>query len=767
MKTVYMTLSSIFIVLMGVYCIYLKQNKSPLSKSLFNLHLGAIVSTALYNISLITTKLLFAYFITSLYYISIHFLVILLTDFIFIFTEMSSSPKYKKFIKFFNKIWLYVFFVDSFILILNPFFHHEFELSRLYINHNIFLCWNAKYFWMFNIHLCLCFALSAVIFGILLVKIIKANRFYKSKYISVFAVFLITLVVNVVFLKSKTYFDFSVLFYSVFSIICSCFTLFSIPRSIQNEMLKHLSDNINIGIFCFNLERKCIYSNNTAKKFFLAKDEILNELKSLLALRKDFVKRNIEIKQDDKTLTLAEEFSYLLDSQKKAYGYILKLNDITEELDKASEELFDSTHDALTGLLTRDAFYSETEKILKSDPNSQYYMICTNIKNFKLVNDLFGSEKGDEFLKEFATKLKNTQYKTILTGRITGDRFAILINKTEVDEVDALQKIKELEKFTVSLNYKLHIFVGIYKITDINENVSSMFDKAALAIKNISENYSVNVAYYDNDMLSILKKNREVINAFNDALNNNHFKMYLQPQVRCSDEKVVGAEALVRWETEKGVIHSPASFIKILEDNGLIHELDKFIWEKAVQLLQKWQLLGIDHHISVNVSTRDFYLIPLYETFTSLVTKYGIPPQKLKLEITETALVHDLKRHKQIITDLQKFGFTIEMDDFGSGYSSLTILKNISINILKIDMMFLSKTKHKERSKKILESVIKMAQKLGIKIIVEGVEDKEQAEFLRNLNCDFFQGYLYSKPITVANFESNYISKTNISGGTR
>lgn len=762
-----MTLSSIFIVLIGVYCIYLKQNKSPLSKSLFNLHLGAIVSTVLYNISLITTKLLFAYFITSLYCISIHFLVILLTDFIFIFTEMSSSPKYKKFIAVFKEIWLYVFFVDSFILILNPFFHHEFELSRLYINHNVFLCWNAKYFWMFHIHLCLCFALSAVIFGILLVKIIKANRFYKSKYISVFAVFLITLVVNIVFLKSKTYLDFSVLFYSVFSIICSCFTLFSIPRNIQNEMLKQLSDNINIGIFCFNLERKCIYSNNTAKKFFLAKDEILNELKSLLALRKDFVKRNIEIKQDDKTLTLAEEFSYLLDSQKKAYGYILKLNDITEELNKASEELFDSTHDALTGLLTRDAFYSETEKILKSDPNSQYYMICTNIKNFKLVNDLFGSEKGDEFLKEFAKKLKNTQYKTILTGRITGDRFAILLNKTEVDEVDALQKIKELENFTVSLNYKLHIFVGIYKITDINENVSSMFDKAVLAIKNISENYSVNVAYYDNDMLSILKKNREVINAFYDALNNNHFKMYLQPQVRCSDEKVVGAEALVRWETEKGVIHSPASFIKILEDNGLIHELDKFIWEQAVQLLQKWQLLGIDHHISVNVSTRDFYLIPLYETFTSLVTKYGIPPQKLKLEITETALVHDLKRHKQIITDLQKFGFTIEMDDFGSGYSSLTILKNISINILKIDMMFLSKTKHKERSKKILESVIKMAQKLGIKIIVEGVEDKEQAEFLRNLNCDFFQGYLYSKPITVANFESNYISKTNISGGTR
>ena len=767
MKTVYMTLSSIFIVLMGVYCIYLKQNKSPLSKSLFNLHLGAIVSTVLYNISLITTNLLSAYFITSLYYISIHFLVILLTDFIFIFTEMSSSPKYKKIIAFFKKIWLYVFLVDSFILILNPFFHHEFELSRLFINHNVFLCWNAKYFWMFNIHLCLCFALSAVIFGILLVKIIKANRFYKSKYISVFAVFLITLFVNVVFLKSKTYFDFSVLFYSVFSIICSCFTLFSIPRSIQNEMLKQLSDNINIGIFCFNLERKCIYSNSTAKKFFLAKDEILNELKSLLALRKDFVKRNIEIKQDDKTLTLAEEFSYLLDSQKKAYGYILKLNDITEELNKASKELFDSTHDALTGLLTRDAFYSETEKILKSDPISQYYMICTNIKNFKLVNDLFGSEKGDEFLKEFAKKLKNSQYKTILTGRITGDRFAILINKTEVDEIEALQKIKELEKFTVSLNYKLHIFVGIYKITDINENVSSMFDKAALAIKNISENYSVNIAYYDNDMLSILKKNREVINAFNDALNNNHFKMYLQPQVRCSDEKVVGAEALVRWETEKGVIHSPASFIKILEDNGLIHELDKFIWEQAVQLLQKWQLLGIDYHISVNVSTRDFYLIPLYETFTSLVTKYGIPPQKLKLEITETALVHDLKRHKQIITDLQKFGFTIEMDDFGSGYSSLTILKNISINILKIDMMFLSKTKHKERSKKILESVIKMAQKLGIKIIVEGVENKEQAEFLRNLNCDFFQGYLYSKPITVANFESNYISKTNISGGTR
>ncbi|WP_296669122.1 MULTISPECIES: EAL domain-containing protein [unclassified Treponema] len=767
MKTVYMTLSSIFIVLIGVYCVYLKQNKSPLSKSLFNLHCGVIASTVFYNISLLTTTLWFAYFIISLYHISIHFLIVLLADFIFIFTEMPSSQKHKKFITVFKKIWLYVFLVDAFILIINPFFHHEFELSDLYINHNIFLCWTAKYFFVFYIHLCLCILLSAVIFAILLKKIIQTNRFYKSKYILVFAVFLITFVVNIIFLKSKSYLDFSVLFYSIFSIICSYFTLFSIPRNIQNEMLKQLSDNINIGIFCFNLERKCIYSNNTAKKFFLAKNEILNELKSLLALRKDFVKRNIEIKQNNKTLTLSEEFSYLLDSQKKAYGYILKLSDITEELNKAAKELFDSTHDALTGLLTREAFYAETEKILKSNPDSPYYMICTNIKNFKLVNDLFGSEKGDEFLRKFAQALQKSQYKAVLTGRITGDRFAILMNKTEVDELNALQKIKELEKLTDSLNYKLHIFVGIYKITDNNEKVSSMFDKAVLAIKNISENYSANVAYYDNDLLSNLKKNRDVINAFNNALANKHLKMYLQPQVRCSDEKVVGAEALVRWETENGAIHSPNSFIKILEDNGLIHNLDKFIWEQAVQLLQKWQFLGIDYHISVNVSAKDFYLIDLYKTFTSLVIKYGIPPQKLKLEITETALVHDLKLHKQIITELQKFGFIIEMDDFGTGYSSLTILKNISINILKIDMMFLSKTKHEERSKKILEAVIKMAQKLGIKIIVEGVEDKEQAEFLKNLNCDFFQGYLYSKPISVADFESNYISKTNTLGGTK
>ena len=206
----------------------------------------------------------------------------------------------------------------------------------------------------------------------------------------------------------------------------------------------------------------------------------------------------------------------------------------------------------------------------------------------------------------------------------------------------------------------------------------------------------------------------------------------------------------------------------MLEDNGQIYRLDQFIWEQAAQTIQRWQAQKIDLSIAVNVSANDFYHLDLFKHFTALVKKYGIPPQKLKLEITETVLIHDLTLHKQTLTKLQDFGFIIEMDDFGSGYSSLMVLKNIDVDILKIDMAFLSKTEHEERSKKILQYVIKMAQKLGIKIIVEGVETLEQAKFLKKLHCDFFQGYLYSKPVSMEEFERKFLQqfqKTGQDGG--
>ena len=211
--------------------------------------------------------------------------------------------------------------------------------------------------------------------------------------------------------------------------------------------------------------------------------------------------------------------------------------------------------------------------------------------------------------------------------------------------------------------------------------------------------------------------------------------MFLQPQVDCKG-MAYGAEALVRWQHPERGLLSPAVFIDVLEKAGLIYKLDRYMWEKAAEKLGEWKREGHDrYHISVNISTKDFYLIDVYETFTGLVDKYNINPDKLKLEITETALMADFKKNMEIIRRLQNYGFKIEIDDFGSGYSSLNMLKDISAD----------------------ESIVSLAGKLGMEVITEGVEKESQVNMLKDMGCNMFQGYFFSKPVQIKEFEDRYL----------
>ena len=195
-----------------------------------------------------------------------------------------------------------------------------------------------------------------------------------------------------------------------------------------------------------------------------------------------------------------------------------------------------------------------------------------------------------------------------------------------------------------------------------------------------------------------------------------------------------------------------------LEKNGLISEVDKYIWELACKQLKKWKSEGKEHlYISVNISPRDFYFLNIYQIFTSLVETYDISPKNLKLEITETAIVLDVNRQLELIERLRNYGFIVEMDDFGSGYSSLNMLKDIQVDVLKIDMAFLRKSKDETRSKKILHMIINLSKQLGMPVISEGVETKEQVEYLSELGCDMFQGYYFAKPMDVTSFEQLYL----------
>ena len=232
--------------------------------------------------------------------------------------------------------------------------------------------------------------------------------------------------------------------------------------------------------------------------------------------------------------------------------------------------------------------------------------------------------------------------------------------------------------------------------------------------------------------------------------------MFLQPQVNAKGE-LYGAEALVRWQHAQRGLLSPAMFIDVLEKAGLIYKLDRYIWESAAQKLKEWKDKGAEqYHISVNISTKDFYFVDIYEIFTGLIEKYDIRPDRLNLEITETALMSDFDKNMEILKQLQEYGFKIEIDDFGSGYSSLNMLKDISADVLKIDMGFLRASENEAKGMDILESIIVLAGKLGMDVITEGVEMEKQLTMLSNMGCGIFQGYYFSKPIPTNEFEDKY-----------
>ena len=346
----------------------------------------------------------------------------------------------------------------------------------------------------------------------------------------------------------------------------------------------------------------------------------------------------------------------------------------------------------------------------------------------------------------------NPSERTIC-ARLMNDRFALCLPREEFDEKRVADSVKELQCEFTGNSFHLHMYMGVYEIRDRDEAVSIMVDKANIAADTIKNNYDCCVAYYDEHLLEISIEQRRLLGEFEPALQNDEFVMYLQPQVK-RDGAAKGAEALVRWVHPSRGILTPYAFIDILENAGLIYKLDLYIWEKAAQKLAEWKEKGYgSYHISVNISTKDFYIIDIYETFTGLINKYGIAASNLHLEITETTLMTDFEKNMNIIHKLQGVGFRVEIDDFGSGYSSLNMLKDISADVLKIDMGFLRKSENEVKGQDILESIITLAGKIGMDVITEGVETKKQLDMLTMMGCHEFQGYYFSKPIPTDEYE--------------
>ena len=410
-------------------------------------------------------------------------------------------------------------------------------------------------------------------------------------------------------------------------------------------------------------------------------------------------------------------------------------------------------YDHLTGLYSKEFFWQQLKEILLNNEEDEYDIVCCNIENFKLYNDAFGAANGDRLLCEIAEFLTEKVEEHELLSRFRADRF-MWVKKSEYiynEEVfTALdQQIRQLPGAG-----NLHMKWGIYKITDRSVPVEKMCDRVMLAVDSIKGKYLKHYVVYDDAMREKLLREQEIIEEMADSLEDHQFQIYLQPKICLHDGTLAGAEALVRWKhPEKGMI-SPGEFIPLFEKNGFITQMDQYVWEQTCVLIKEWKAKGYPVvPVSVNVSRADFYITDLTEYMDALVRKYDLQPSDLHLEVTESVYTENPIQILHMIEGLRSRGFVIELDDFGSGYSSLNMLNQMKLDIMKLDMKFIQSEMMKPEDQGILRFIIDLAHSMKLSVVAEGIETGEQVERIKKLGCDYAQGYFFSRPVCVEEFE--------------
>lgn len=409
-------------------------------------------------------------------------------------------------------------------------------------------------------------------------------------------------------------------------------------------------------------------------------------------------------------------------------------------------------YDRLTGLYNKEFFYRRVVDILSGHTDKKYDIICSDIENFKLINDIFGIPNGDRLLREIAQIYRDVVGDFGICGHLNADRFVCLLEHRAEYTNDMFAHITSRLN---TLPYAKSIVMkwGIYAIEDSSLPAEKMCDRALLAARSIKGQYGKYFACYDDALRSELVRERRITDQMEAALSEGQFEVYLQPKYRLSGERLSGAEALVRWNHPEWGMQQPGAFIPLFEKNGFITSLDQFVWDRTCAVMRGWDDQGFPPlPVSVNVSRADLYNEDLGSILLAIVQKYDLEVSRLPLEITESAYTDDPNQIIETVNSLKKLGFIIEMDDFGTGYSSLNMLNQMPLDVLKLDMKFIQNETAKPMNQGILRFIMELARFMGLSVVAEGVETKEQLERLREIGCDYVQGYYFAKPMSSGNF---------------
>ncbi len=409
--------------------------------------------------------------------------------------------------------------------------------------------------------------------------------------------------------------------------------------------------------------------------------------------------------------------------------------------------------DALTGLYNRETFCKKAAALMQQDPNRPYSIVYMDISCFKVINELFHVETGNLILKTAAYFFMVVIDESFgVSGRIDADHFVVCLPTEKLDIEQMLEGIDQTVQ-SLGIRHNILFYAGIYPVDNPFLPVDQMCDRAHMALNKIKGNYMNRYAYYDDSMRELMLQEQMIVRDMEGALHDNQFEIYLQPVYNLCQKRIVSAEALVRWIHPTDGIISPGKFIPIFERNGFIVRLDRFVWEEVCRLLHERKKRGeAIVPISVNVSRLNFYNRDLLDFLLSLLEKYDLEASMLKLEVTETAYTDNPFQLSALINTFREHGFPVLMDDFGSGFSSLNMLKNLPMDVLKIDMGFVQELESSERANVVMKGIVNLAKDLGMGVIVEGVETKKQLDRLAAIGCEDIQGFYFSRPLPIPDF---------------
>ncbi len=435
-----------------------------------------------------------------------------------------------------------------------------------------------------------------------------------------------------------------------------------------------------------------------------------------------------------------------------------KTKEAPDQLSSKEQDML-SRRDSLTGLYLLEYFKEKVEHFLeKSDKDENYVMLCTDVTHFERINNLYGLKQADKMLIDLAGLLMKSGEGVICACRSIADHILVLM--TYQDRQALRKKLQELcDSFgrTIKNRYpeaSPRLGIGVYEIRDKKEEIENIVEHANVARKGLRLGSSSSIVFYDDHLTRGIDRVREIESRMENALANGEFKVYFQPKYNLDTGSIAGAEALCRWIPDDGKAIYPDEFIPVFEENGFIMKLDYYMLNKVCEMIQKRQREGKENvRVSVNQSRVLLNDEQYQDKVAAVLARHGSPGQFIELELTERIFQDDLTEFANIMDQIRGLGIKWSIDDFGTGYSSLNLLKELPVDIIKIDKSFLDEAETSETSKIIIRKTVELTQELDKHVLCEGVETESQAEYLREISCDMAQGYLYARPMPMDQFE--------------